>query len=102
MSTRDLIDNEIASLPEELQQKVYDFTMRLKRNARDEAFNGAVGREYLQTARARRFEKDHWRPPRRPGLSINYLQVLQGLQAGDRIITSDIGEWQDKERILIN
>jgi HlyD family secretion protein len=35
-------------------------------------------------------------------LSINHLQVLQGLRAGDRIITSDIGEWQDKERILIN
>jgi HlyD family secretion protein len=35
-------------------------------------------------------------------LSVSYLQVLQGLRAGDRIITSDIGEWQDKERILIN
>jgi HlyD family secretion protein len=35
-------------------------------------------------------------------LSVNYLQVLQGLKTGDRIITSDIGEWQDKERILIN
>ena len=41
MSTRDLIDKELASLPEELQRKVYDFTMRLKKNARDEAFNGA-------------------------------------------------------------
>jgi len=39
MSTRDLIDNEIASLPEELQRKVYDFTMRLKRNARDDAWS---------------------------------------------------------------
>ena len=35
------IDQEIASLPEELQQKVYEFAMRLKRNTRDEAFNGA-------------------------------------------------------------
>lgn len=35
-------------------------------------------------------------------LSINYLQVLQGLRVGDRIITSDSGEWQDQERILIN
>ncbi len=35
-------------------------------------------------------------------VSLNYLQVLEGLQAGDRIITSEIGEWQDKERILIN
>ncbi|HUI61398.1 MAG TPA: efflux RND transporter periplasmic adaptor subunit [Steroidobacteraceae bacterium] len=35
-------------------------------------------------------------------LSLNYVQVLDGLQAGDRIITSDSGEWQDKDRILIN
>jgi hypothetical protein len=41
MSTRQLIDKEIASLPEELQQKVYEFAMRLKRNTRDEAFDGA-------------------------------------------------------------
>jgi hypothetical protein len=41
MSTRELIDKEVASLPEELQQKVYDFVMRLKKNARDESFNGA-------------------------------------------------------------
>ncbi len=36
-----LIDQEVASLPEELQQKVYDFAMRLKQHARDESFNGA-------------------------------------------------------------
>jgi len=35
-------------------------------------------------------------------LSLNYLQVLQGLKAGDRIITSEIGEFQDQERILLN
>jgi multidrug efflux pump subunit AcrA (membrane-fusion protein) len=35
-------------------------------------------------------------------LSVNHVQVLEGLKAGDRIITSEIGEWQDKERILIN
>ncbi len=35
-------------------------------------------------------------------LSVNHLQVLEGLSAGDRIITSEIGEWQDKERILID
>jgi HlyD family secretion protein len=34
-------------------------------------------------------------------VSVNYLQVLQGLQAGDRIITSEIGEWQGEERILL-
>ena len=41
MSTRELIDKEIAALPENLQRKVYDFAMRLKRNAGDESFNGA-------------------------------------------------------------
>jgi multidrug efflux pump subunit AcrA (membrane-fusion protein) len=35
-------------------------------------------------------------------VSLNYLQVLQGLAAGDRIITSEVGEWQDEERILLN
>ena len=35
-------------------------------------------------------------------VSLNYLQVLQGLEAGDRIITSEIGAWQDEERILLN
>jgi HlyD family secretion protein len=34
-------------------------------------------------------------------VSLNYLQVLQGLQPGDRIITSEIGEWQGQERILL-
>lgn len=35
-------------------------------------------------------------------VSLTNLQVLDGLKAGDRIITSEIGEWQDKERILLN
>jgi multidrug resistance efflux pump len=34
-------------------------------------------------------------------VSLNYLQVMQGLQAGDRIITSEIGEWQGQDRILL-
>ncbi len=41
MSTRELIEKEVATLPEDLQRKVYDFAMRLKKNARDESFNGA-------------------------------------------------------------
>jgi len=41
MSTRELIDKELASLPEDLQRKVYDFAMRLQQHARDESFNGA-------------------------------------------------------------
>ena len=40
VSTRELIDKEVASLPESLQREVYDFVMRLKKNARDESFNG--------------------------------------------------------------
>ena len=35
-------------------------------------------------------------------LSVDHVQVLDGLKAGDRIITSEIGEWQDKDRILID
>jgi HlyD family secretion protein len=34
-------------------------------------------------------------------VSLNYMQVLQGLKAGDRIITSEIGGWQDQQRILL-
>jgi multidrug efflux pump subunit AcrA (membrane-fusion protein) len=34
-------------------------------------------------------------------VSLNYLQVLEGLRAGDRIITSEIAEWQSQERILL-
>jgi hypothetical protein len=41
MSTRESIDKKVASLPEDLQRKVYDFAMRLKQHARDESFNGA-------------------------------------------------------------
>ncbi|MEO8380302.1 MAG: HlyD family efflux transporter periplasmic adaptor subunit [Acidobacteriota bacterium] len=40
-------------------------------------------------------------PVRTGKVSLNYLQVLEGLRAGDRIITSEIGEWQDQERILL-
>ena len=39
MSTRELIEKEIASLPESLQRKVYDFALRLKKGS-DESFNG--------------------------------------------------------------
>ncbi len=34
-------------------------------------------------------------------VSLNYMQVIAGLQAGDRIITSEIGEWQGQEKILL-
>ena len=34
-------------------------------------------------------------------VSLSSMQVLQGLEAGDRIITSEIGEWQGQERVLL-
>jgi len=34
-------------------------------------------------------------------VSLNYMQVLAGLKAGDRIITSEIGGFQDQEHILL-
>lgn len=34
-------------------------------------------------------------------LSLTTMQVLRGLKAGDRIITSDAGDWQSKDRIRI-
>jgi multidrug resistance efflux pump len=34
-------------------------------------------------------------------ISLSYMEVLQGLQAGDRIITSEVGEWQGQDRILL-
>ncbi len=34
-------------------------------------------------------------------VSLQHLQVLQGLHAGDRIITSEASEWQGHERILL-
>ena len=34
-------------------------------------------------------------------VSVNHLQVVAGLAAGDRIITSEIGEFQQQERILL-
>ena len=45
MTTRQLFEKEIAALPEDLQRKVYDFALRLKKNAGVEAFNGAARRE---------------------------------------------------------
>lgn len=41
MSTRELIEKEIATLPESLQRKVYNFALRLKKNAAEESLNGA-------------------------------------------------------------
>ena len=45
MSTRDLIEKEIAVLPEPLQRQVYDFAVFLRKKAEDEAFNGAARSE---------------------------------------------------------
>lgn len=34
-------------------------------------------------------------------LSLTLMQVMQGLKVGDRIITSEAGDWQNKDRIRI-
>lgn len=41
MSTRELIDREVSSLPEPLQRKVYDFARHLREKG-EESFNGAL------------------------------------------------------------
>ncbi|HKP05415.1 MAG TPA: hypothetical protein VJU77_18850 [Chthoniobacterales bacterium] len=41
MSTRELIEKEISTLPENLQRKVYDFAVRLKKSRGDESLKGA-------------------------------------------------------------
>lgn len=42
MSTRELIDKEVSSLPEPLQLKVYDFARLLREKSEDESFNGLL------------------------------------------------------------
>ena len=40
MSTQQLINKEVASLPEPLQREVYDFVRFLRAKSADEPFNG--------------------------------------------------------------
>ena len=40
MSTRELIEKEVAKLPEPLQREVYDFARFLRLKSADESFNG--------------------------------------------------------------
>ena len=42
MSTRELINKEVAVLPELLQQEVYDFVRFLRLKSEEEAFNGLL------------------------------------------------------------
>lgn len=42
MSTQQLIEQEIASLPEPLQREVYDFARFLRLKREDESFNGLL------------------------------------------------------------
>jgi hypothetical protein len=42
MSTRELIDRELAELPEPLQREVYDFVLFLKLKEQGDAFNGLL------------------------------------------------------------
>ena len=50
MSTRELIEKEIAALPEPLQREVYDFAVFLRKQSGDEAFNGAALSESVLAA----------------------------------------------------
>ena len=42
MTTRELIEREVASLPEPLQREVYDFARFLRFKRTDESFNGLL------------------------------------------------------------
>jgi len=42
MSTQELIEKEVASLPEPLQREVYDFARFLRLKNEDESFNGLL------------------------------------------------------------
>ena len=42
MSTRELIERELAELPEPLQQEVYDFVRFLRSRRDEERFNGLL------------------------------------------------------------
>ena len=42
MSTRELIEKEVAALPEPLQREVYDFARFLRFKKEDEQFNGII------------------------------------------------------------
>jgi hypothetical protein len=45
MSTRELIEKEVANLPETLQREVFDFARFLRLKNEDAAFNGLVPSE---------------------------------------------------------
>ena len=42
MSTRELIEKEVAAMPKPLQREVYDFARFLRRKNEDESFNGLL------------------------------------------------------------
>jgi hypothetical protein len=42
MSTRELIEKEVASMPENLQREVYDFVRRLRERSESDSFNGLL------------------------------------------------------------
>ena len=42
MSTRELIEREVAALPESLQREVFDFARFLRAKSEDQSFNGLL------------------------------------------------------------
>jgi HlyD family secretion protein len=35
-------------------------------------------------------------------VAVNHVEIMSGLSEGDQIIISDINDWQDQSRILLN
>jgi hypothetical protein len=49
MSTRELIEHELAELPEPLQREVYDFVRFLRAKSKEDSFNGLLLSEAILT-----------------------------------------------------
>lgn len=49
MSTRELIEQELAALPDALQRKVYEYALRLKNSEQGDGFNGVALSESVLT-----------------------------------------------------
>ena len=56
--TRELIDKEVADLPEPLQREVYDFARFLRNKADQESFNGLVLSESILAKEGNTPEED--------------------------------------------
>ena len=73
MSTRELIEKEVAAMPEPLQREVYDFARFLRQKTEDESFNGLLLSETALGKDWNRPEEDavwaHMQPGKSPHLT---------------------------------